>query len=157
MPSISSTFFVQTLFFYVHVTRKKLPKRCLYEKFARKTLMKLTPGLYNTRISLLWSFFLVLNPQSSRSSWIRAQASTRQCSSSLHDDSSQRQFAKRQLQWKYRQWQPGINFPNILRAAFSYGSVLHSFYVITVWVCNFLANGNWAQVYFRGPWKNISM
>jgi hypothetical protein len=29
-------------FFYVHVTREKLPKLRSYEKFARKTLMKLT-------------------------------------------------------------------------------------------------------------------
>jgi len=35
-------FFVQTSFFYVHVTRKKLPKRHSYEKIAQKTLMKLT-------------------------------------------------------------------------------------------------------------------
>jgi len=31
-------------FFYVHVTREKLPKRHSYKKFARKMLMKLTPG-----------------------------------------------------------------------------------------------------------------
>ena len=31
-------------FFYVHVTREKLPKQRLYEKFARKMLMKLTPA-----------------------------------------------------------------------------------------------------------------
>ncbi len=37
-------FFVRTLFFYVHVTRKKLPKRRSYEKNAQKTLMKLTEG-----------------------------------------------------------------------------------------------------------------
>ncbi len=29
-------------FFYLHVTREKLPKRHLYEKFAHKMLMKLT-------------------------------------------------------------------------------------------------------------------
>jgi len=34
--------FVWTLFFYAHVTRKKLPKRCLYVKRARIMLMKLT-------------------------------------------------------------------------------------------------------------------
>jgi len=32
-------------FFYLHVTREKLPKRLLYEKVARKMLMKLTPRL----------------------------------------------------------------------------------------------------------------
>jgi len=31
-------------FFYLQVTREKLPKRRVYEKFARKMLMKLTPG-----------------------------------------------------------------------------------------------------------------
>jgi len=31
-------------FFYLHVAREKLPKRRLYEKFARKMLMKLTPN-----------------------------------------------------------------------------------------------------------------
>jgi len=31
-------------FFYVQVTREKLPKQCLYEKFVRKMLMKLTIG-----------------------------------------------------------------------------------------------------------------
>jgi len=30
---------------YVPVTREKLPKQCLYEMFALKMLMKLTPGL----------------------------------------------------------------------------------------------------------------
>jgi len=32
----------------------------------------------------------------------------------------------------------GINFTNILRAAFLYESALHSFSLITVWLCNFL-------------------
>ncbi len=30
-------------FFYINVTREKLPKQRLYEKFVRKMLMKLTP------------------------------------------------------------------------------------------------------------------
>jgi hypothetical protein len=29
-------------FFYIHVTREKLPKQCSYEKFVRKMLMKVT-------------------------------------------------------------------------------------------------------------------
>jgi hypothetical protein len=33
-------------FYYVHVTRKKLPKQCSYEKFARLTLMKSTAGSF---------------------------------------------------------------------------------------------------------------
>jgi len=49
--SISSTFYApifctkvcQAAFFYLHVTREKLPKRFLYEKFALKMLLKLTP------------------------------------------------------------------------------------------------------------------
>ncbi len=36
-------FFVRTLFYYVHVTREKLPKQRSYKKFVRLTLMKLTP------------------------------------------------------------------------------------------------------------------
>jgi hypothetical protein len=32
---------------------------------------------------------------------------------------------------------PGVNFTNILRAAFSYKSFLRSFYVLTTWVCIF--------------------
>jgi len=47
LPSISSTLnvrvFVRTSFFYLHVTRKKLPKRQSYEKRAPIMLMKLTP------------------------------------------------------------------------------------------------------------------
>ncbi len=35
-------------FFYVHVTREKLPKQRLYEKFARKMLMKLTTSWHLT-------------------------------------------------------------------------------------------------------------
>jgi len=34
-------------FFYLHVTREKLPKRLSYEKGTRKTLMKLTPDVIN--------------------------------------------------------------------------------------------------------------
>jgi len=33
---------------------------------------------------------------------------------------------------------PGVNFTNILQAAFSYESALHSFSLITVWLCKFL-------------------
>jgi len=40
---------------------------------------------------------------------------------------------------------PGVNFTNILRAAFSYESFLRSFYVLTIWVCNFLAKGFWRK------------
>jgi hypothetical protein len=30
-----------------------------------------------------------------------------------------------------------VNFTNILQAAFSYQSSLRTFYVLTIWVCNF--------------------
>jgi hypothetical protein len=36
-----------------------------------------------------------------------------------------------------------VNFTNILQAAFSYKSFLRSFYVLSIWVCNFLAQGFW--------------
>ncbi len=36
---------------------------------------------------------------------------------------------------------PGVNFTNILLTTFSYESFLRSFYVLTIWVCNFLARG----------------
>ncbi len=50
--SISSTFYASIFctkllcaaFFYLHVTREKLPKRLSYKKSVCKTLMKLTPG-----------------------------------------------------------------------------------------------------------------
>ncbi len=58
-------FFVRMSFLYVRVTRKKLPKRHLYEKFACFMLIKLTTGrmlilLHNLLLSnLKWmSFFL---------------------------------------------------------------------------------------------------
>jgi hypothetical protein len=38
---------------------------------------------------------------------------------------------------------PGVNVTNILRAAFSYESFLRSFYVLTIWFCNFLMKGFW--------------
>jgi len=52
--SISSTFYAQIVptkvffgsFFYLHITREKLPKRHLYVKFVRKMLMKLKPTFY---------------------------------------------------------------------------------------------------------------
>jgi hypothetical protein len=34
-----------------------------------------------------------------------------------------------------------VNFTNILHLAFSYKSFLHSFYVLTIWVYNFLSKG----------------
>ncbi len=37
-------------FLHLHVTRKKLPKRLLYEKFARLTLVKLTPGIKGLKL-----------------------------------------------------------------------------------------------------------
>jgi hypothetical protein len=40
-------------FFYVHVTRAKLPKRHLFKKFARKMLMKLTAGVIQTFSKIL--------------------------------------------------------------------------------------------------------
>jgi hypothetical protein len=36
--------------------------------------------------------------------------------------------------------QPGVNFTNILWAAFSYKGFLRSFYVVTIWVRNFWRN-----------------
>ena len=36
---------------------------------------------------------------------------------------------------------PGVNFTIILRAVFSHESSLCSFYVLTIWVCNFLVKG----------------
>ncbi len=38
-----------------------------------------------------------------------------------------------------------VNFTNILQAAFSNQSSLLSFYVLTIWVCNFLAKGFWRK------------
>ncbi len=35
----------------------------------------------------------------------------------------------------------GVNFINILRAAFLYEHFLRSFYMLTIWFCNFLAQG----------------
>jgi len=32
-----------------------------------------------------------------------------------------------------------LNFNNILRAAFLFESLFQSFYVLTIWVCNFLS------------------
>jgi len=43
-------------FYYVLVTRKKLLKQCLYEKFAHITLMKLTTGV--TKSQLRAPFFI---------------------------------------------------------------------------------------------------
>jgi len=37
---------------------------------------------------------------------------------------------------------PGVSFINILQTGFLYESVLHTFYVITVWVGNCLARRN---------------
>jgi hypothetical protein len=39
----------------------------------------------------------------------------------------------------------GVNFTNILRAAFSYQSFLRSFFMLTNWICNFLAKGFWRK------------
>jgi hypothetical protein len=42
-------------FFYLHVTREKLPKRHLYKKFVRKRLMKLTPSFCLTKWTCCYS------------------------------------------------------------------------------------------------------
>jgi hypothetical protein len=60
--SISSTFYERLLhtkvlhaaFFYLPVTREKLPKRLLYEKGARKMLMKLIADFWNISTSFYW-------------------------------------------------------------------------------------------------------
>ncbi len=44
-------------FFYVHVTREKLPKQCSYKKFVRKMLMKLTTGRFYILVFLSRSIF----------------------------------------------------------------------------------------------------
>ncbi len=41
------------------------------------------------------------------------------------------------MTWNSGYEKPGVNFTNILWAAFSYKSFLRSFYVLTIWVCNF--------------------
>jgi hypothetical protein len=40
---------------------------------------------------------------------------------------------------------PGVNFTNILQAAFCTEVFVRSFYVLTIWVCNFLAKGFWRK------------
>jgi hypothetical protein len=40
---------------------------------------------------------------------------------------------------------PGVNFTDILQTAFSYEGFLRSFYVLTIWVRNFLAKGFWRK------------
>ena len=52
---------------------------------------------------------------------------------------SQRGPTKRGIQaWSLIQRAPGVHGTSILRAAFLYINVLCSFYVLAVWVCNFL-------------------
>jgi len=60
LVSISSTFYFSYKrrfgsFFYVHVTREKLPKQRSYKKFVRKMLMKLTIGKLKVVFILLIS------------------------------------------------------------------------------------------------------
>ncbi len=46
------------------------------------------------------------------------------------------------VQYRWRKWKSlwsGVNFTKILRADFSYKSVLRSFYLLTIWLCNYLA------------------
>jgi hypothetical protein len=38
-----------------------------------------------------------------------------------------------------------VNFTYILQAAFSYQSSLRTFYLLTIWICNFLAKGFWCK------------
>ncbi len=44
-------------FFYLHVTREKLPKQRSYKKFVHLTLMKLTAGVNFINV-LSWSFYV---------------------------------------------------------------------------------------------------
>jgi hypothetical protein len=39
----------------------------------------------------------------------------------------------------------GVNFTNILRAVFLYGSFFAKLYLLTIWVCNFLAKEFWRK------------
>jgi len=53
---------------------------------------------------------------------------------------------------------PGFNFINILRMNFSYKSALHSFSLVTFWLCNFLTQKHWCKVTHKmlmklTPWK----
>jgi len=48
-------------FYYLHVTRKKLPKQCLYKKFARITLMKLTPEAKATQSKAFSRYRILLS------------------------------------------------------------------------------------------------
>jgi hypothetical protein len=47
-------------FFYIHVTREKLPERRSYEKFSCKMLMKLTPGEHLLLLFLCFWFSVEL-------------------------------------------------------------------------------------------------
>jgi len=58
---LRANFFYKSLFgsfFYLHVTRAKLPKRHSYKKFARKMLMKLTPKRQNKSENIFQILFL---------------------------------------------------------------------------------------------------
>ncbi len=50
--------------------------------------------------------------------------------------------------------QASVNFTNILRAAFLHESFLCSFYVLTIWVCNFFGKRILAQKLLIQCWWN---
>ncbi len=49
---------------------------------------------------------------------------------------------------------PGVNFINILHTPFLYKSVLGSFSLVKVWLCNFLAQKYWHKNWLVKCWRN---
>jgi len=62
------------------------------------------------------------------------------------------------LRWRYRRsghlQHPGVNFTNILLTTFLLKSVLHSFSLMTVWLCNFFFKRIFAQKLLVKCWWN---
>ncbi len=86
---------------------------------AEKSFMKLSPGRI---FSLFWPWVIVI-----KLFFFVTDGTTKQASSLSLASCS------------------GVNFTNILRAAFSHENFLNSFSVLTIWVCNFLAKGFWRK------------
>ncbi len=164
--SISSTFYahffhtkvLRTAFFYLHVTREKLLKRLSFEKCTRKTLIKLTPGWFTgtswdrRECNNEWN-----NSNEHGNSWLPNRCQFYQhftrkffvwnCifGAKILYQSASRSFAifgtkilyEKSVRKTLMKLMAGVNFTNILLVPFLYKSVLHCYYLITIWLCNF--------------------
>ena len=139
LPGVNFTNILQAGFCQFPFTKKITNRKCKY-----RDALKLYKKLHARKMLVRWLLVLISPTFQIRKQILHWFPFAKKLQTQIvSTEMLQKKFFMKKLPCKMlMKLDPDVNFTNILRAAFSYKSVLRSFSVLTVWVFNFLAEGN---------------